>query len=400
MQDKDLYAILGISRSTSKDEIRSAYRDLAKKYHPDKNPGDKAAEEKFKEISVAYGVLSDDNKKKIYDEFGFMGLREGFDPEVARRYKQQGFDVGTGGFPGGYPGGPGGFEEINIQDLIEQLFKGFGGFGGYRGGVGFEEIDLGGGTHEFYSGAGRSGRDIVINVPISFMEAIRGGEKTFEVRLPDICEDCGGAGYRRAQKTCPVCGGKGTKSSFSFFSSKKTACSHCGGKGKVSSEPCRTCRGSGHAETRKTIRVKIPPGAENSSTLNLKGQGEPIKGGTRGDLILKLNVSSHPLARREGNDITIPVEISLPEAYLGGKIEIPTPWDRVKVTVPAGTKSDQKLRIKGHGIRHKDGRRGDLYLELKIQPPDQRNSEIESKVKSISDAYSRSFRKTNPWEKN
>jgi curved DNA-binding protein len=156
--------------------------------------------------------------------------------------------------------------------------------------------------------------------------------------------------------------------------------------------------GSGHREARKTIRVKIPPGAGSGSTLKLRGQGEPGRGGARGNLILKLNVASHPTAKRDGDDLTIPLEISLPEAYLGAKIEIPTPWDTVKVTIPAGTKSDQRLRIKGHGIRHKDGTRGDLYLDLKIQPPDIRNADVESKVKSISDAYSGSLRKSNPWE--
>ncbi len=403
MQEKDLYAILGVSKTAGKDEIRTAYRDLAKKYHPDRNPGNKQAEEKFKEISVAYGVLSDEKKRKLYDEFGFMGLREGFDADTVRRYRQQGFDVGTGPFPGGgFQGAPGGYESINFQDLIEQLFRGFGGFGGFGGsggsggGIDFEEIEFGGRAGEAF-GTGRVGRDIVVNVPVSFMEAIKGGEKTFEIMLPDGCPDCGGEGVRGARKTCPACGGKGTKQSFSIFSSKRVTCTQCRGTGQVSSESCASCMGSGQREAKKTIRVKIPPGAGNGSTLKLRGQGEPGKGGAKGHLILKLNVASHPTARRDGDDLTIPLEISLPEAYLGAKIEIPTPWDTVKVTVPAGTKSDQKLRIKGHGVRHKDGTKGDLYLDLKIQPPDRRSNEIESKIKSISEAYSDSFRKSNPW---
>jgi molecular chaperone DnaJ len=398
MQEKDLYAILGVSRSAGRDEIRSAYRDLAKKYHPDRNPGNKEAEEKFKEISVAYGVLSDEKKRKLYDEFGFMGLREGFDADTARRYKQQGFDVGAGPFGGGgFHGAPGGYESINFQDLIEQLFKGFGGFGGFGGASDFEEIEFGGRPSDVY-GAGRVGRDIVVNVPVSFMEAVKGGEKTFEIMLPDTCPDCGGEGVSGARKTCPACGGKGTKQSFSIFSSKRVTCPQCRGTGQVSSESCGTCMGSGHREVRKTIRVKIPPGAGNGSTLKLRGQGEPGKGGAKGHLILKLNVAAHPTARREGDDLTIPLEISLPEAYLGAKIEIPTPWDTVKVAIPAGTKSDQRLRIKGHGIRHKSGSRGDLYLDLKIQPPDIRNAEVESKIKSISEAYSGNLRRSNPWD--
>jgi molecular chaperone DnaJ len=343
-------------------------------------------------------VLSDEKKRKLYDEFGFMGLREGFDADNFRRYKQQGFDVGAGPFPGGgFHGAPGGYESVNFQDLIEQLFTGFGGFGGFGGSADFEEIEFGGRPAEVY-GAGRVGRDIVVNVPVSFMDAVRGGEKTFEIMLPDSCPDCGGEGVRGARKTCPACGGKGTKQSLSIFSSKRTTCPQCRGTGQVSSESCPTCMGSGHREARKTIRVKIPPGAGSGSTLKLRGQGEPGRGGARGNLILKLNVASHPTAKRDGDDLTIPLEISLPEAYLGAKIEIPTPWDTVKVTIPAGTKSDQRLRIKGHGIRHKDGTRGDLYLDLKIQPPDIRNADVESKVKSISDAYSGSLRKSNPWE--
>ena len=410
MQDKDLYAILGVARSATKDEIRTAYRKLAKKYHPDRNPGDKSAEEKFKEMSVAYGVLSDEKKRKIYDEFGLVGLREGFNVDAARAYKQHGFDVGQGGFPGGFPGGfqggypggfqgaPGGYEAVNIQDLIEQLFKGFGGFGGFTSADDFEEVDFGGRVQEFHPRSGAAGRDIAVNVPITFMEAVRGGEKSFDIMLPDACGDCGGTGMRGTAKTCPACGGKGVKTTHSFFSSKQTPCARCRGTGKVSTEPCQVCMGTGRREAKKTIRVKIPPGVEEGSTLKLKGQGEPGPAGDKGDLVLRLNVSPHPVARREGDDLTLPVEISLPEAYLGTKIEIPTPWESVKVVIPRGSKSDQRLRIKGHGIRHKDGRRGDLFLVLRIQPPDRRSSDIESKVKQISDAYSGDFRSSNPWD--
>jgi molecular chaperone DnaJ len=407
MEQKDLYEILGVSRSAADDELKSAYRKLAKKYHPDRNPGNKSAEERFKEISVAYGVLSDPKKRKLYDEFGFMGLREGFNVDAARTYKQAGGGFGGGfgrgyggGFGGGRPGAGGGYEEINIQDLIEQLFRGFGGFGGFGESAGFDEAEFDDRTEQVYRSPVGRGRDVSLTVPISFMEAVRGGEKSFKVTLPDACSDCGGKGFRGAQKTCPVCNGKGTtKSSHGFFGSKTSTCRRCGGSGKVSSEPCRTCGGSGRGETDKTIRVKIPMGAEDGQTLKLRGQGEPGPGsGAKGDLVLKLNVEPHPLARREGDDIIIPLEISLPEAYLGGKIDVPTPWEVVRMTIPSGSKSGQKMRIKGHGIRRRSGRKGDLYLELKIQPPDRRSPDIESKVKEISDAYSPAFRKTDPWQ--
>ena len=403
MQDKDLYAVLGVSRSDSDSKIKSAYRGLAKKYHPDRNPGDKNAEEKFKEISVAYGVLSDAQKKKLYDEFGIMGLREGFDTNAARAYKQHGFDVGGGGY--GYPGGPGGYEQINMQDIIEQLFKGFGGFkgsGGGRGpmggGGGFQDVDFRFGPEDIYTPRGSRGRDVAVNVPVTFMEAVKGAGKSFEITLPDTCTDCGGSGSHAARKTCPACGGKGTKSSFGILGSRKTACKHCGGTGHVSSEPCRSCMGTGRKEATKTINVKIPPGAKNGQTLKLKCMGEPGGAGCeKGDLILKLKVSQHSTAKRRGDDITIPVAVSLPEAYLGGKIDIHSPWGPVKVTIPAGTRSGQKLRIKGHGMRHSSGKKGDLLIEVKIQPPDKRDPDIESKVEAIADAYSHSFRKAKPW---
>ncbi|MFH1437045.1 MAG: J domain-containing protein [Pseudomonadota bacterium] len=403
MQDKDLYAVLGVSRSASGGDIKTAYRDLAKKYHPDRNPDDKSAEEKFKEISVAYGVLSDAQKKKLYDEFGIMGLREGFDPKAARAYEQHGFDVGGGG----YPGGPGGYEQINMQDIIEQLFKGFGGFGGsgggggggpMGGGSGFRDVDFHFGPEDTFAPRGSRGRDVAVNVPVSFMEAVKGGEKSFEITLPDTCSDCGGSGSRGVQKTCPACGGKGTKSSFGILGSRKSTCDRCGGTGHVSSEPCRACMGTGRKDRTRTINVKIPPGAKNGQSLKLKCMGEPGGGGCeKGDLVLKLKVSQHAVARRRGDDITIPVAVSLPEAYLGGKIDIHSPWGPVKVKIPAGTRSGQTLRIKGHGVRHSDGRKGDLLIEVKIQPPDRRDPDIESRIEAIAEAYSPSFRNVKPW---
>ena len=408
MQDKDLYAVLGVSRSSSDGEIKSAYRDLAKKYHPDRNPDDKRAEDKFKEISVAYGVLSDAQKRKLYDEFGMMGLREGFDPNAGRAYKQHGFDVGRGG----YPGGAGGYEQVNMQDLIEQLFKGFGGFsgsggsrgvdgpmgGGGGGGDGFQDVDFHFGPEDLYTQRGSRGRDVAVNVPVTFVEAVKGTGKSFEITLPDTCSDCGGSGSRGARKMCPACGGKGIKSSFGILGSRKSTCKRCGGTGHVSSEPCRSCMGTGRKDATKTINVKIPPGAKNGQTLKLKCMGEP--GGTgceKGDLILNLKVSQHAVAKRRGDDITIPVAVSLPEAFLGDKIDIHSPWGPVKVKIPPGTKSGQKLRIKGHGVRHSNGKNGDLFIEVKIQPPDRRDPDIESKVEAIAAAYSPSFRKPKPW---
>jgi len=409
MQEKDLYAVLGVARGASVDEIKGAYRKLAKKFHPDRNPGNKDAEERFKEISVAYGVLSDRKKRALYDEFGLTGLREGFDPEVMRRYGQAGFPGAPGGAGGGYPGG---FQEVDMRDLFEQLFRGFGGFGGFggpagrrgggvsggRGGFDFHGFDDGEDVAEgFPHGAGRGGHDIALEVPVGFMDALKGGEHTFEVSLPVACGECGGDGAHATSKPCPACGGKGTSRS-SLFSSKPAPCRRCRGTGRADSEPCRECGGRGHAQAARKIRVRIPAGAEDGSTLRLRGMGVPGgRGAQGGDLVLRLRVQEHPVARRDGDDLHVPLEVSIPEAFLGGKIEIATPWEEVKVTIPPGSVSGQRLRIRGHGVRHKSGRKGDLYLELTVVPPDRKGRDVDDKVRALEGAYSTAFRKKNVW---
>ncbi len=400
MPERDLYEVLGVSRSAGADEIKKAYRKLAKKFHPDLHPGDKRAEEKFKEVSVANSILTDPEKRKLYDEFGLTGLREGFNADAVRAYR-----AGGGGFPGGWPpdaghGAPGGqgfegYQEINIQDLFEQIFGRMGGAGrGGRGGgfQGIEDLDLGGAGFPFAGQQGRAhghGRDSTVEVQVGFMEALRGAERMFELELPTACDTCGGTGYRQGDMaTCPECKGSGTRTRAGIFAQGRSACQRCGGTGRVPSRKCDACGGEGRVLTRKQLRVRIPPGASTGNEIRLKGKGEAgIQGGPAGDLLLRLHVADHAVARREGDDLSIPLQVSVPEAYLGSKIEVKTPWESVKVTLPRGARTGQKLRVRGHGVRRKDGKNGDLILEILVQPPDRGGPATEDRVRALGDAY-------------
>jgi molecular chaperone DnaJ len=397
MPEQDLYKVLGVARDASEDDIKKAYRRLALEFHPDRNPDDEKAEERFKEISVAHGVLSDPEKRKLYDEFGLQGLRDGFDPEQVRRY----------GAPGGFPGAPGmgvppgvqgfeGFEEINVQDLFEQLFRGFGGFGGAPG---FEDLET------RIPGVGQvravpsHGRDVAVQVDVTFLESVRGAEKSYEVQIPSACAHCAGSGYLPGQSTsCPRCGGSGRQSRPSLFSGSQTSCGHCGGTGRIPTTPCPDCGGTGRVSGTRTLRVKIPPGAETGNEIRLKGRGEAgAKGGPAGDLLLRLEVAGHPGVRREGDDLFLPLAVTVPEAYQGAKIRVSTPWEPVRVTLPQGARTGQKLRVKGHGVRRSDGRRGDLILVLEIQPPDVHDEATGEHVSALEEAYSRDVRGDNPF---
>jgi molecular chaperone DnaJ len=413
MPEQDLYKVLGVSRDAGQDEIRKAYRKLAMKYHPDRNKDDKQAEERFKEISVAYGVLSNEEKRKLYDEFGLTGLREGFDPEKARRY---GAGAAAGGRPGaGHPppgaGGFEGFEEVNVQDLFEQLFRGFGGFGGPPGA---EDI-FGGGRGGSPFGRGRAGpspfggpaggavtargRDVALQVDVGFLDAVRGAERTFEVEIPTACEVCGGSGFKTGDtSTCPECSGTGQSAHQGWFGSGRGTCARCGGTGRVPTTPCPECGGQGRRTTRKKIRVRIPPGASTGNEIRLEGRGEAgLKGGPAGALILRLRVQDHPTIEREGLNLVMPVTVTVPEAYLGSKIRVHTPFDTVRVTLPKGARTGQKLRVRGHGIRKKKGERGDLILVLQVQPPDVQADEVSRHVEALESGYSSDPREANPW---
>ncbi|HTN70062.1 MAG TPA: J domain-containing protein [Methylomirabilota bacterium] len=307
----DYYQTLGVQRSATADEIRKAYRKLARKYHPDINPGDKAAEEKFKEISVAYEVVGDPEKRKLYDEFGEQGVSPGFDAEKARAYqKWQQESAQTGG---SYA-----FESGDLNDLF--------------GAGGFE--DLFGRRGSARRNAAMRGEDIEAGMDIDFLDAVKG----FQTGLT----------LQRA-----------------------VSCDRCSGSGKVSGQPCSVCGGSGRVLRVETVRVNIPPGAETGKRIRVPGKGgSGVRGGPSGDLYIVPRVREHALFTRDGSHLTMELPITIGEALTGTAIEIPTPTGPVKVKVPAGAQSGQRLRVKGKGVAaHGRNPAGDLYLRLMIKTP-------------------------------
>lgn len=311
MAERDYYQILGITRSASQEEIRKAYRRLARKYHPDINPGNKAAENKFKDISVANDVLSDPQKRKLYDEFGEAGLAAGFDAEKARSYRQwQTQSARTGGA----------HYDFNMDDLGD-LFGGLG--------------NIFGGGRRTRRGPGR-GQDIEASMDIDFLDAVRGFQTSLSLQRAVACDTCHGAGVRPG-----------------------------------SSAPCPACGGSGQVQRLDTIRVNIPPGAEPGKRIRLRGRGEAgLRGGPAGDLYIVPRIRSHPLLTRSGRDLTMELPITVGEAVRGATVEVPTPFGLVKIKVPPGAQSGQRLRVKGKGVAaHGTSSAGDLYLQVMIRVP-------------------------------
>ena len=332
MATRDYYQVLGVTRNATVDDIRKAYRKLARKYHPDINPGDKSAEEKFKEISVAYEVLSDADKKKLYDEFGEQGLSAGFDPEKARAYQQwQQQSAQTGGSFRFEHGDTGDFFGFGFDDL----------FGGRRGGR---------------RNAPSRGEDLEAQMDIGFLDAVTGFQTGLTLQRPTTCDRCGGTG-KVSDKTCPVCGG------------------------------------SGRVVRQETVRVNIPPGAETGKRIRVPGKGgSGVRGGPAGDLYIIPRVRPHPLFTREGNDLTMELPITIGEALNGGTIEVPTPSGGVKVKVPAGAQSGQRLRVKGKGVAaHGRNPAGDLYLRLMIRTP--KNGLPKDLAEQLESAYDENVRK-------
>jgi molecular chaperone DnaJ len=335
---KDLYQILGVKRDATDDEIRKAYRKLARKHHPDVNPGNKKAEDHFKEVSAAYEVLGDKQKRKNYDEFGEDALRGGFDPEKARAYQQWQAGRQQAGRPAGGDGEYG--EEFDLSDLF------------------------GGGRRD-----GRApGQDILARVDVDLPQALNGVELSVEVPAHTTCPTCSGSGDEPGAKveTCPVCKGSGKQQVAQGPMRMMMTCRKCGGRGKLST-PCHTCGGAGEVVTRRPITVRIPPGADEGSRLRVAGQGAP--GDPPGDLVIETHVRPHPHFRREGLDLHLTLPVTLSEALSGAAIDVPTPQGPVKLTVPARSQSGTKLRLKGRGVK-RGKEQGDLYVELAIRLPE------------------------------
>jgi len=337
---KDYYEILGVSKSASQDDLKKAYRKLAMQHHPDRNPGDKKAEEKFKEISHAYDILSDEQKRAAYDRYGHDAFNQ----------------AGMGGAGGG-GAGPGGFDfSSGFADIFEDLF----GMGG-------------GGRRQQQSGPAR-GSDLRYNLEVSLEEAFKGKQETIRITTSVACESCHGSGGEKgsAPVTCTTCNGTGRiRASQGFFTIERT-CTSCQGMGKVIKNPCKTCAGSGRVRKDKTLSVSIPAGVEEGTRIRLANEGEVgPRGGPPGDLYIFVSVKQHAIFTRDGADIHCQIPIPMTTAALGGSIEAPTiDGSRVKVTIPEGTQHGHQMRLRGKGMSVlRSGHRGDMYIHTLVETP-------------------------------
>jgi molecular chaperone DnaJ len=365
-EKRDYYEVLGVSRDATADDLKKAYRKLAVKYHPDKNPGDKAAEDKFKEVSEAYDVLNDDQKRAAYDRYGHSAF--------------------AGGMGGPNAGGAGGFHDP--FDIFREVFGGGGG-----GGI-FESF-FGGGA-----GGGRAGRrrdgpqrgnDLRYGIEISLEDAARGIEKEIEYDRLNQCKTCSGSGSASGagKKSCRTCNGVGQViSSRGFFQIQQT-CPDCQGSGEVISDPCKACTGTGRSREHTKLRVKIPAGIEDGSRLRSGGNGDyGIQGGPAGDLYIVVNVKAHDIFEREGDDLHCRMPLSFTTAALGGETTVPTLEGKAMLKVPAGTQNDTTFRLRGKGVKALgEDRHGDLYVHVQIAVPTRLTAEqkahLEAFAKSV-----------------
>ena len=343
MADKrDYYEVLGVQKGASADEIKKAYRKITKANHPDLHPGDKECEERFKEANEAYEILSDEEKRKKYDQFGHAA----FDPNA--------------GFNGG--GGFGGFGDFG--DIFGDIFSGFGGFGGFGG-------------QRSNPNAPRKGESLRATVNISFEEAAFGCKKEVTVLRVESCADCGGSGCAEGTtpEICPECGGSGQvrvsqRTPFGMVQST-TACPHCNGSGKIIHQPCKTCKGKGAVRRQQKIEVNIPAGIDDGQTISKTGAGNAgINGGPAGDLLVSVIVRPHARFERDGTSVLLEQEISYAQAVLGAEIEVPTIDGKVKLSIPEGTQPGAVFRLKGKGIPYLRGSgRGDQFISIAVKVP-------------------------------
>ena len=359
-QKRDYYEVLGVDKNADDAALKKAYRALAKKYHPDMNPGDKEAEKKFKEASEAYAVLSDPEKRRQYDQFGHAA-----------------FDGGAGG-----AGGFGGFDfnGADFGDIFGDIFGDL--FGGRRGSAGARSGPM-------------KGANLRTSVRITFEEAVFGTEKEIELTVKEECKTCHGTGAKpgTSPETCPKCGGKGqvvfTQQSFFGTVRNVQACPDCGGTGKIIKEKCTDCHGSGFVPMKKRFAVTIPAGIDNGQCKRLAGQGEPgINGGPRGDVLVEVIVGQHPIFQRQDTNIYSTVPVSFAVAALGGEVVIDTVDGKVIYDVKAGTQTDTRVRLKGKGVpslRNKD-LRGDHYVTLVVQTPEHLSAAAKELLRKFDEA--------------
>ena len=347
---RDYYEVLGVSKTATVEEVKRSYRKLAVKYHPDKNPDDPQAEEKFKELGEAYDVLMDEEKRAAYDRFGHAA-----------------FAQGGGGFRGGFH---------DPFDIFREVFG-----GGGAGGI-FESF-FGGGTAEDR----RRGSDLRYDMQITLEEAAFGVEKEIEVRKLDVCETCRGSGAEPGSRTisCSTCGGRGQVISARGFFQVSQTCPRCRGVGQITEKPCRDCDGEGRVEKASRIKLKIPAGISTGSRLRSPGNGEAgIRGGPRGDLYVVIHVKEHKIFQREDDNLYCEVPVAFTTAALGGEIDVPTLEGRAQVKMPAGTQSGQIFKLRGKGVTHVSGReRGDLLARVIVEVPTRLNAEQRRKLEEF-----------------
>ena len=362
-QKRDYYEVLGVDRNADDAALKKAYRALAKKYHPDTNPGDKEAEKKFKEASEAYAILSDAEKRRQYDQFGHAAFEGG--------------GAGAGGFD---------FSSMDFGDIFGDIFGDF----------------FGGGSRRASNGP-MKGANVRASVRITFEEAMAGCEKELELNLKDECPNCHGTGAKpgTAPETCSKCGGKGkvmfTQQSLFGMVQNVQTCPECNGSGKVVKEKCSKCRGNGYVANRRKISVSIPAGIDNGQSVRIRGKGEPgTNGGSRGDLLVEIIVASHPIFQRQDMNIFSTAPISFAQAALGGEIRISTIDGDVLYNVKPGTQTDTRIRLKGKGVpslRNKEIR-GDQYVTLVVQVPTNLNSEAKEALRKFDEACGNSAQQT------
>lgn len=363
MDKRDYYEILGVSRQSGEAEIKSAYRKLALKYHPDRNPNDKEAEDKFKEATEAYEILKDPQKRQAYDQFGHAGVS------------------GQGG--AGFGGGFGGFGGFDISDALRAFMRDFGGFGG----GGFEDIFGGGGGRGHYN----RGEDLRVKINLTLEEIAAGAEKKIKVKKMKVCSECDGSGAApgHGSKTCPDCNGRGqvrtmTRSLFGTIQQVRT-CPTCRGAGEVISNPCPECRGEGRVKNSETITVNIPPGVAAGNYMNLSGKGNAgPNNGQPGDLMVVFDERGHDRFNRQGDNIICELPISFTLAALGGETEVPTLNGNHNLKIPAGTQNGKVFRLKGKGIPHLNSHgKGDELVRITIWTPTDLSSEDQELLRKL-----------------
>ena len=369
MADKrDYYEVLGVAKDATADQIKSAYRKLAMKYHPDRNPGDKAAEEKFKEAAEAYDVLHDPEKRQRYDQFG-----------------HQAFEGAGGGY------GAGGMSMDDIFSMFGDLFGGRagGGFGG------FDEFFGGGRRRRADHNAPQRGDDMTMRLDIDFDEALFGSERTIDLDLPDQCPECGGTGAAKGSHrvTCSTCGGHGQVVAGGGFFQLRQTCPKCGGAGTVVEKPCPRCRGEGQVNTRRSLSLRIPKGVDTGSRLRISGKGAGgLRGGEPGDLYVLLNVRESPIFIRDGVDLAVDVPVSPVLAALGGEVDVPTPDGTATLKLSPGTPNGKLLRLRGKGVPSiRGGAAGDLVARIVFEVPQR----LSSRQRALLEDLAKSFEPAN-----